>query len=134
MKVPFLPSTDVFILTELSISVYVNYIKANTNNPTFEGIISEILMMLKYINIYVFLSFNAWKFSSDLEILWHGTLSFLQITFFSIIYFKGCITRPHYISELFNKNTLFLGLKLCFGKCYFLSWTSSSFSFSDLWK
>lgn len=59
MKVPFLPSTDVFILTELSISVYVNYIKANTNNPTFEGIIGEILMMLKYINIYVFLSFNA---------------------------------------------------------------------------
>lgn len=48
--------------------VNFNYIKANTNNPTFEGEIGEILMMLKYINIYVFLYFNTEIFSSNLEI------------------------------------------------------------------
>lgn len=36
--------------------IYFNYIKANINNPTFEGEIDEILMMLKYNNIYLFLS------------------------------------------------------------------------------
>lgn len=46
-----------------------NYIKANTNNATFEGGIGEILMMIKYINIYSFFYVNTEIISSNLEIL-----------------------------------------------------------------